>query len=198
MPLESQEWWVEWRGGGDTCVLQVHSGTFCIITFNSCQTWTIPLPLGSTQRWHCRESRFIYTSWSYVGHVTCTRGIVAASSTPRGAVWSVVGHAFACPFTCSICPCTTCVHISVAFQGGWCCLSCCRTRWSHCSQNAQWRQGEPQRQGMQQAWSRGYQMVDHGATCRLGSADMGPLNVELLHKLYMCCVCHVLCCHSIV
>ena len=35
----------------------------------------------------------------------------------------------------------------------------------------------------------GTKMVDHEATCRLGSGDMWPLNVELLHKLCVCVVC---------
>ena len=31
---------------------------------------------------------------------------------------------------------------------------------------------------------------DQEAACRLGSGDIGPLNVELLHKLCVCvCVC---------
>ena len=38
----------------------------------------------------------------------------------------------------------------------------------------------------------GTKMVDHEATCRLGAGDMGPLNVELLHKLCVCVSCALL------
>ena len=95
--------------------------------------------------------------------------------------------------TCSVCPCTTCVHISVPFQGGWCCLSCCRTLLDtleslqpKCSVKAGRATRTCSRHGQQ-----GTKMVDHEATCRLGSGDMGPLNVELLHKLFVCVMCFV-------